>query len=69
MLDDPGPAGLLQAAADAAPDASPTPGRPAVRVGGPAPGRAEALAVARAAIVRHLDTVDAASGPTVRTTA
>ena len=51
-LGDPGPAALLDAAADAAPDAPPPPGgRTPVD---DAPGRAEALATARAAIARHL---------------
>ena len=53
-LDDPQPAALLDAAADAAPDAPPPPdGRATSATAGP-PGRAEALAVARAAIDRHL---------------
>jgi predicted ATPase/DNA-binding SARP family transcriptional activator len=51
-LGDPEPAALIDAAADAAPDAPPEPGRAARP---DAPGRAEALTAARAAIARHLD--------------
>jgi tetratricopeptide (TPR) repeat protein len=54
-LDDAEPAALIDAAADAAPDAPPPPdGRRPAR--GAAPGREQALATARAAIARHLGT-------------
>jgi tetratricopeptide (TPR) repeat protein len=53
-LDDPEPAAVIDAAADAAPDAPPPPdGRKPMRTTD-APGRAEALAAARAAIARQL---------------
>jgi tetratricopeptide (TPR) repeat protein len=61
MLGDAEPAALIDAAADAAPDAPPADGRPSARPRPGAPGRAEALASARSAIARHLDAAPAAT--------
>jgi tetratricopeptide (TPR) repeat protein len=55
-LDDPAPATLIDEAADAAPDAPPPPDGRRPGPAAHAPGRAEALATARAAIARHLGT-------------
>lgn len=52
-LGDEGPAVLLDAAADRAPDAPPA-ARPSPLVSGPTIGRREALEIARAALRRHL---------------
>jgi hypothetical protein len=53
-LGDAEPAALIDAAADAAPDAPPADGRPSAGPRSGAPGRAEALAAARSAIAHHL---------------
>ncbi|MDN5931938.1 MAG: hypothetical protein L0I24_12890 [Pseudonocardia sp.] len=57
-LGDPGPATLIDAAADQAPDApavTPSPDAAARRPPGPAPSRTQVLDVARQAIERHLE--------------
>jgi hypothetical protein len=53
-LGDPEPAALLDAAADAAPDAPARAGGPVTPPAGPVPGRAAVLDLARGTIERHL---------------